>query len=258
VQNATSGRLDTKVVIAFGAGQGIGRGCALVMASQGATVVVADINTDTAKSVVGEIEGRGARGAAAACDVTDRDQVQSAIEVAVGGFGRLDGIVNLAVVGSNGCGMLEDMRVEDLRTQLEITVVGMYNTMTLSLPHLKERGGSIVNFSSGAAIEGTAGLAAYAAAKQGVRGLGLAAANEWGAYQVRVNAVCPLAMSPSVPVYFSTRPEGEYEASMAKVPLGRYGDPEADIGGAVAFLMSDDARFVTGQTIMLDGGQTHL
>ncbi len=257
MQNTTSGRLATKVVIAFGAGRGIGRGCSLVMAAQGAAVVVADVNTDNAKSVVSDIEDRGGRGAAVACDVTDREQVQSAIDVAVGTFGRLDGIVNLAVVASNGCGLLEDMRIEDLRTQLEVTVVGMFNTMTLSLPHLKERGGSIVNFSSGAGIEGTPGLAAYAAAKQAIRGLGLAAANEWGTYQVRVNAVCPLAMSPSVPLYFSSRPEGEYEASMAKVPLGRYGDPEADIGGAVAFLMSDDARFVTGQTIMLDGGQTH-
>ncbi len=73
-----------------------------------------------------------------------------------------------------------------------------------------------------------------------------------------MNSVCPLAMSPSVPEYYKRQPDGAFETSLEKVPLGRYGDAEADIGGAVAFLMSDDARFITGQTIMLDGGQTHL
>jgi NAD(P)-dependent dehydrogenase (short-subunit alcohol dehydrogenase family) len=110
---------------------------------------------------------------------------------------------------------------------------------------------------SGAAIEGTVGLAAYAAAKSAVRGLSLSAANEWGSDQVRVNVVCPVAMAPSVPLFFKNRP-GDYEASLAKIPLGRYGDPETDIGGAVAFLVSDDAQYITGQTIMIDGGQVHL
>ena len=114
-----------------------------------------------------------------------------------------------------------------------------------------------MNFSSGAAIEGTVGLAAYAAAKSAVRGLSLSAANEWGSDQVRVNVVCPVAMAPSVPLFFKNRP-GDYEASLAKIPLGRYGDPETDIGGAVAFLVSDDAQYITGQTIMIDGGQVHL
>jgi len=91
-----------------------------------------------------------------------------------------------------------------------------------------------------------------------VRGLSLVAAREWGVHQIRVNTVCPLAMSPSVPEYYKRQPPGAFEASVAQVPLGRYGDAQHDVGRAVAFLVSDDARFVTGQTIMLDGGQTHL
>jgi NAD(P)-dependent dehydrogenase (short-subunit alcohol dehydrogenase family) len=253
----TEGRLENKVAITFGGGRGIGRGCALAMAAEGAAVTVVDINVGNANAVADEITSAGGRAMSVGCDVGDREQVQAAIDNTVGTFGRLDGIVNLAYAGT-GNGPLEHVDPDDLRRELEISVVGMFTTMTLAFPHLKAEGGSIVNFSSGAAIEGTLGMAVYAAAKQGVRGLGLVAAKEWGVHQIRVNTVCPLAMSPAVPEFFKTRPEGAFEETVAKVALGRFGDAQDDIGRAVAFLISDDAKFVTGQTIMLDGGQTHL
>jgi NAD(P)-dependent dehydrogenase (short-subunit alcohol dehydrogenase family) len=114
-----------------------------------------------------------------------------------------------------------------------------------------------VNFASGAGIEGTPSLGAYAATKQGIRGLSLVAAHELGVHGVRINSVCPLALSEAAQAYYDNDPDA-YERSVAKVPLRRYGDCEADVGRAVAFLVSDDAQFVTGQTIMLDGGSTHL
>jgi NAD(P)-dependent dehydrogenase (short-subunit alcohol dehydrogenase family) len=226
------------------------------MGSEGASVVVADLNPTTAATVVDELGAQSAPAVAAECDVTNRDQVSAAVDAALDTYGRLDGIVNLAYAGSTN-GPFETIDLDKLRRELEVSIVGMFTTMQVAFPHLEREGGSIVNFSSGAGIEGTPGLSAYAAAKQGVRGLSLTAAREWGRHQIRVNVLCPLAMAPSVPLYYSRQPEGAYEASLAKVPLGRYGDAEADIGPAVAFLVSDDARFVTGQTIMLDGGQTH-
>jgi 2-hydroxycyclohexanecarboxyl-CoA dehydrogenase len=256
VDNAATGRLRGKVVVTFGGGRGIGRGCALALAAEGAAVVVADINVEGARLVAKEILERGGRSVATDCDVVDREEIQATIDTAVDSFGRLDAIVNLAYAGSTR-GALEQLTPEKLRRELEVSVIGMLNTMQLALPELKKYKGSIVNFSSGAAIEGTPGLAGYAAAKQAVRGLGHAAAREWGTYGVRVNSVCPLGMGPAVQAFYANDPDGLAE-SVAKVPLGRYGDPEADIGPAVAFLVSDDARFVTGQTILLDGGSSHL
>jgi len=242
--------------VIFGGGRGIGRGCALAVATEGAAVVVADLDAESARAVAEEITERGGRSVAIGCDVVDPDLVQAAVDAAVGAFGRLDAIVNLAYAGTTR-GPLESLTADRLRRELEVSVVGMFNSMTIALPELMKTHGSIVNFSSGAALEGTPGLAGYAAAKQAVRGLTHAAAREWGVHKVRVNSVVPLGFGPSVERFFADNP-GAYERSVSTIPLGRYGDPEQDIGPAVAFLVSDDARYVTGQTILLDGGQSHL
>ena len=250
------GRLAGKVAVVFGGGRGIGRGCALAMAGEGAAVVVADINAEWATTVADEIGARNGRGTGLACDVVDRGLVQAALDTALSAHGRLDAVVNLAYAGTTR-GPLDQLTPERLLRELDVSVVGTFNTMTMALPELKKTHGSVVNFSSGAALEGTPGLAGYAAAKQAIRGLTHAASREWGAFQVRVNCVVPLGMGPSVERFFAADPEG-LARSLANVPLGRYGDPEQDIGAAVAFLVSDDARYLTGQTILLDGGQSHL
>lgn len=143
-------------------------------------------------------------------------------------MGRLDGKV------------VAELSTESLTRELHVDVVGCLIAMQAVYPELRAHGGSIVNFSSGAGVEGLAGRAAYSSAKAAVRLLSRTAALEWGAEGIRVNCVCPFAMSPSL--------------IDAVSPLGRPGDPELDIGAGVAFLVSDDARYVTGQTFMLDGG----
>ena len=133
-------------------------------------------------------------------------------------------------------------------------MVGCLIAMQAGLPASSATGGgSIVNFSSGAGVEGLAGRAAYSSAKAAVRLLSRTAALEWGADGIRVNCVCPFAMSPSLTeaVRAGTVDQAQLDAIS---PLGRPGDPELDIGAGVAFLLSDDARYVTGQTFMLDGG----
>jgi NAD(P)-dependent dehydrogenase (short-subunit alcohol dehydrogenase family) len=248
--------LTGKVVLVFGGGRGIGRGCALAIGSEGASVVVADLNGANAASVVGELEERGAKAVSHTCDVVDRAHVRAVIDDAISRFGRIDAVINLAYAGVARM-PLEELTVELLERELQVGVVGSFNTMMLAMPELKKTQGSVVNFASGAGIEGTPSLGAYAATKQGIRGLSLVAAHELGVHGVRVNSVCPLGLSPAAEAYYEKNPDA-YAASVAKVPLRRYGDCEQDIGRAVAFLVSDDARFVTGQTIMLDGGTTHL
>ncbi len=120
-------------------------------------------------------------------------------------------------------------------------------------PHLRERGGSIVNFSSSAGVEGLADRAAYSAAKAGVRLLSRTAALEWGRDQIRVNTVCPFSMSESLAAAVAAGTVDQAHLDGVS-PLGRPGDPEHDIGAGVAFLLSDDSRYLTGHTIVLDGG----
>jgi NAD(P)-dependent dehydrogenase (short-subunit alcohol dehydrogenase family) len=246
------GRLDGKAVVVIGGAQGIGRGCVLAAASEGAQLVIGDLNEQGARDVAQAAAARGANAIGMSGDVVERDQVQALVDAALSAFGKLDGLVNLAYA-HDGPAPLAQLSTESLERELHVDVVGGLIAMQAVYPHLRERGGSIVNFSSGAGVEGLAGRAAYSSAKAAVRLLSRTAALEWGVDAIRVNCVCPFAMSPSLTeaVRAGTVDQAQLDAVS---PLGRAGDPERDIGAGVAFLLSDDARYVTGQTIMLDGG----
>ena len=246
------GRLDGKVVVVIGGAQGIGRGCVLAAASEGAHVVLGDLNDEGARDVAAEATARGTRAVGMGGDVVDRTSVDAMVATALTEFGRLDGLVNLAYA-HDGPAPLAELSTDSLTRELHVDVVGGLIAMQAVYPELRAHGGSIVNFSSGAGIEGLAGRAAYSSAKAAVRLLSRTAALEWGVEGIRVNCVCPFAMSPSLTeaVRAGTVDQAQLDAIS---PLGRPGDPELDIGAGVAFLLSDDARYVTGQTFMLDGG----
>lgn len=245
---------DRLVVIVTGATGGVGRGIALSCASAGWTVWVAARRRSEGEAVAAEIDEHGGDGHFVACDASDPDSVQAAIDEVVTVSGRLDGVVHNATSGRSPMPVpIAELPITDLQDHVAVSVRGTYLLAVASLPHLERTGGSFLALTSEAGFEGKARLPAYAAVKAAQRGLVRALAREWGPLGVRINAVAPLAATPAMSAAF------EADAAMAervlgRNPLGRLGDPELDIGPVARFLLSADARFVTGAMLMADGG----
>jgi NAD(P)-dependent dehydrogenase (short-subunit alcohol dehydrogenase family) len=250
------GKLDGKIAIVTGAGQGIGRGVALALAKEGASVILADIQEAACQRTADDIKAIGARALPVTCDVSRRDQVKAVVAVAVKEFGTVNILVNVAQAMRKDV-LLQDTTDEDMALALGSGLMGTFYFMQESFPYLKQHGGKIINFGSAAGLEGHRGWAAYAAAKEGIRALTRVACHEWARYKINVNAVCPLASSPNIEEWSKTNPE-MLKHLLAAVPLRRFGDCENDIGRAVVFLSCSDSDYITGQTLMVDGGQATL
>ena len=188
-------------------------------------------------------------------DLTAREELPSIVEQVVTKLGKLDVLVNNA--HASRMKSIEEMTQEDIDLSFN---TGFYPTLYLmqaALPHLKESKGSVINFSSGAGLNGDVNQGSYAAAKEAIRGITRVAANEWGEYGITCNLISPIAKTPGIEHWGKENPEA-YQAILAKNPLGRLGDPEKDIGRTAVFLASEDASYITGQTMMVDGGSIKL
>ncbi len=250
------GKLKGKVALVTGAGRGIGRGIALELAREGAAIVIAEIDPESGQSTVGEIEALGGRALAVPTDVRSRDQVNAAVSAAVETFGTVDILVNNAQIQRQQVSF-EDTTDDDMDVVLTSGIHATFYFMQACLPFLRKRGGKIINVASAAGLLGHPGWTSYAVAKEGIRALTKVAAREWGADKINVNAICPAAETPSFREWRGNNPELAQQL-IDGIPLGHLGDPEADIGRAVVFLASSDSDFVTGLTMMVDGGQTIL
>ncbi len=250
------GKLDGKTAIVTGAGQGVGRGIALALAKEGAAVVVTGRTTDKCLRTADEIKALGGRALPVTCDVRRRDQVQATVAAAVKEFGTIDILVNSAQDKRDNV-LFEDTTDDDMALALESGLLATFYFMQACFPHLKERGGKIINLGSAAGTEGAAGWTAYAAAKEGIRAITRVAAREWGKHNINVNAICPLANSPNFQAWAEASPD-MLNIMLMMVPMGRVGDCENDIGRAAVFLASPDSDYITGHTMMVDGGQTIL
>lgn len=188
-------------------------------------------------------------------DVPKESAAKDAVKMAVSKFGKLTGLVNNAHASKQK--PLMELTEEDWSLSFGTGFSATLNFMKAAYPELKKNKGAIVNFGSGAALSGQKQQATYAAAKKAIRGLPRVAANEWGKDSIRVNIVCLLALTEGVKKWKENNAE-EYKKVANQVPLNRYGDPQNDIARVIAFLLSDDSKYMTGQTLMADGGDIKL
>ena len=250
------GRLSGKVALITGGGQGVGLGIARAFAAEGASLMLTGRHEDKLRGVVPELEALGAKVGICPGDARQRIDAERAVAEAIERLGQLDILVNNAQSSAPGRS-LEDSDEGTMRMTIESGLFGTIYHMQAALPHMRERGGSIINFGSREGIVGGAGFAIYAATKEGIRGVSRVAAREWGQYKIRVNVICPAALSPVAVQYLADHPE-QAEMYRKEIALGYFGDPQEDIGPVAVFLASDDSRYVTGQTINSDGGQVML
>lgn len=243
-------RLEGRVAIVTGSGQGIGRALAMGLAKEGAGVLIAEIHRDTGLKVQKELEAAGHRALAIPTDVSSEESVTAMVKRCMTEFGRIDILVNDAGIFPHS--LVETMAEEEWDRVIATNLVGCFLCARAIVPQLiQQRQGRIISISSGVAIKGIATGAHYAASKAGIIGFTKSLALELALYGITVNAICPGVTDTAQPrANLSTE---ELYAIGKTVPMGRIGQPE-DLVGPVLFLASDAARFVTGQTIQNNGG----
>ncbi|MCI8784303.1 MAG: 3-oxoacyl-[acyl-carrier-protein] reductase [Dorea sp.] len=242
--------LKGKVAVVTGASRGIGRAIAKKLASLGAFVVVNyNGSQERAEEVKQEIEEAGGAAAVYQCDVSDYGKCETFIQDVITEYGHLDILVNNAGVTRDG--LLMKMTEEDFGKVIDTNLKGAFHTIRFaSRQMLKQKGGRIINMSSVVGVTGNAGQANYAASKAGIIGLTKAAARELASRGITVNAIAPGFIETDMT---SVLPEKVREASAAQIPLGSFGKPE-QVAAAAAFLASEDAGYITGQVLHVDGG----
>jgi NAD(P)-dependent dehydrogenase (short-subunit alcohol dehydrogenase family) len=249
------GKLDQKVALITGAGQGVGQGIALALSDEGAAIAVAGRTESKLRDTVKQIEQRGGRAIPVRCDVTRLEQVEACVQTAVAQLGRLDILVNNAQIVP--LGRLLDVSDEQFIDGFESGPLATLRFMRACHPHLKG-GGVVINLGTAAALRSDPiGYGCYGAVKEAIRTLTRAAAVEWGPDGIRVLNIIPLARSPGMDQWQRNAPR-EYDEYCAQIPLRRMGDCEQDIGRVVAFLCGPDASYITGTTLTVDGGRDFL
>lgn len=246
-------RFKGKVTLITGGGKGIGFGLATAFAREGSNLVITGRNMERLNSAKERLEKEwNVEVLPIVADGADEAAVKMVVREAYNKFGRIDTLINNAQASKSGLPLIEHSR-EDFDLAILSGIYGAFFYMRECFPYLKQTKGSVINFASGAGLFGRPGQSSYAAAKEGIRGLSRVAATEWGPSGVRVNVVCPLAMTEQLQHWKGEYPE-LFEKTIKDIPMGRFADPTEDIGKACVFLASDDASYITGETISLQGG----
>ncbi len=248
-------KLEGRVAIVTGGGHGVGRGIALALSGEGASVVICGRTPETLAGVRAEIEARGGLALDLVCDITRAEDRERLITATLERFGAINILVNNAAFVPHGS--LLDIADQTIAAAWETGPLATLHLMRLCHPHLVG-GGAIVNVSSGAAIANSVpGRGIYAAVKAALNAISRSAAVEWGPDGIRVNTIMPIALTEPFERFMANEPE-QAGAVISNIPLRRIGDCETDIGSAVVFLAGPDSRYLTGATLPLDGGSAYL
>ena len=247
-------RFDGRVCIVSGGGSGLGRATALRLASEGGRVAVLDLSAESAQKVAGEIEAAGGKAFAHRVDVADPASVKAAVEASAKTLGRPQVLVSCA--GTGRFANTHEMPFEDWQRIIAVNLTGTFLMAQAVLPHLLDGGGNIVNVASNAGLMGIAYSAAYCASKGGVVNLTRALSDEYVKRGVRVNCVAPGGMATPFQSTFRDMPAGADLASLGKIRshLGM-AEPE-EVASLIAFVASDEGRYMTGAIVSIDGGIT--
>jgi NAD(P)-dependent dehydrogenase (short-subunit alcohol dehydrogenase family) len=244
--------LKDKVIIITGGAAGIGGAMTSELTERGACVVAVDLNEESGKQ---KAASNPEQIAFLKGDISKESIAKEAVALAISKFGKLTSLVNNAHASRQK--PLMELTEDDWELSMNTGLKGTLNFMKAAYPELKKTNGSIVNFGSGAGLLGQKNQGSYAAVKEAIRGLSRVAANEWAEDGIRINVVCPLAMTEGVKHWKENFPD-QYEEIISKNPMKRFGDPQKDVAPIVAFLLSDDSQYMTGQTLMADGGDIKL
>lgn len=260
------GNMQNKTVIVTGGGRAtlkdgrcgsIGYGIVTAFAKEGANLVITGRNMKKLEDAKEELERLyGVKVLPVQADVSagadNKKVVENVMKQAIDAFGRIDVLVNNAQASASGVS-LADHTTEQFDLAIYSGLYATFYYMQAAYPYLKETKGSVINFASGAGLFGNKGQSSYAAAKEGVRGLTRVAANEWGPDGINVNIICPLAWTAQLEKFEENYPDA-FKANVQMPPMGHFGDPETEIGRVCVQLASPDFKFMTGETVTLEGG----
>jgi NAD(P)-dependent dehydrogenase (short-subunit alcohol dehydrogenase family) len=247
-------RFEGRSVVVTGAGSGIGRATALRFASEGARVVVADINGDGAEKVAGEVRAAGGEAVHIRCDVSDPASARAAVELAVSSFGKLDTLASVAGIG--GFRRTLDVTFEEWNRMISVNLTGSFLMSQSALPHIIASKGAIVFVASIAGLKSHPYAAAYCASKGGVVQMTKALAVEFARKGVRINCVCPGGVETPMLGQFQLPPGGSQRQLMRIAPIMDRNATPDEVAAAIAFLASDEAAYINGTSLVVDGAMS--